>query len=183
MTRRALEGLRIEAPSSATRARRMTRLTRYGIFINGLFPCLRRIVDGWVPGMLGSEKEFRNSLFDHLRRSLPPDCRIEKEYRDGGTTCDLYLKWPGRLAPTEVFFELKHNLKRKTDFDRLVGQIHGLEPSKRKIIVVLCGATDEALLGRLNELFKNQLNDESVFDVFDLLHERNLRIIRKVDLY
>jgi len=158
----------------------MVTLTRAGVAFDGLFPGLRRVIDDWDPGHLKSEKEFKDSLVAHLHQALPSGTRIEKEYRDGGTTCDIYLKWQGLMLSTEVFFELKHNLSRKTDFDRLVGQIIGLEPLKRNIVVVLCGDTDKALLARLVELFENNLNDESVLlNMPSPFFLRNLRIIEK----
>jgi hypothetical protein len=59
-----------------------------------------------------------------------------------------------------VAFELKVDLTRKTDFDRLVGQLEGMEPAKYKTIVVLIGETDPSLLGRLRDRYAKYLEDE-----------------------
>lgn len=67
--------------------------------------------------------------------------------------------WQGLMTSDEVFFEVKRNLQKKTDYDRLVGQITALDPSKRKIIVVLVGDTSKELLGRLMQQFKTELED------------------------
>lgn len=160
----------------------MTKLTKGGVAFSGLFDGIDRVLAEWNPGSLKNERQFKDVLLGHLRASVPPPptCRIEPEYRDGGTTADIYLKWQGFLFTVEVFFELKHNLTRKTDFDRLVGQLHGLEPGKRRIIVVLCGRTDQALLGRLKELFRNHLETSSIPTVWDA-SDPAMRIILKPD--
>ena len=54
---------------------------------------------------------------------------------------------------------MKRNLRKKSDYDRLVGQVEGLKPKKNKIFVVLIGDTDPALLGRLKEQFKGYLEE------------------------
>lgn len=158
----------------------MTPLTRVGVAWEGLFSAIDRVtLNEWNPGPLKSEKQFRDSLLAQLRLGAPPAplCRIEKEYRDGGTTADIYMKWQGLVFSAEIYIELKLNLTRKTDFDRLVGQIHGLEPAKRKIVVVLCGETDPALLGRLKELFTDHLDDSPMR--VDWYNEPSLKIIQK----
>ena len=98
-----------------------------------------------------SSDRFR---FRYLRAALPEDTRIEREYRHAGTTTDVGVIYKGMgFLSNEalVCFELKRNLKKKTDYDRLVGQIEGLRPKKNNVFVVLVGDTDEALVGRLRE--------------------------------
>jgi hypothetical protein len=94
---------------------------------------------------------------------LPEDARIEREYRHDGTTTDVGVIYKGIVSEDRVFFELKRNLKRKTDYDRLIGQIEGLKPRQNKVFVVLVGDTDDALLGRLREHVKNYTGDGSMF--------------------
>ena len=65
--------------------------------------------------------------------------------------CVLYS---GLLANDQVYFEVKRSLRKKSDYDRLVGQVEGLKPKKNKILIVLVGETDPALLGRLRHQFK-----------------------------
>lgn len=106
--------------------------------------------------------EYRDALFDYLRHALPEDVKIEKEYRHGGTTCDLYLCCKEGFSfssDTEVFFEMKHNLTKKDQWDRLVGQIQGLNPQRRNIVVVLTGERNPALVGRLREQYAELLGE------------------------
>ena len=73
---------------------------------------------------------------------------------------DLYVAWKGIIQKDDLAFELKKDLKKKTDFDRLVGQIEGLDPRSNKILVVLIGETDEGLLGRLKEKYASELHGD-----------------------
>ncbi|MDE2490218.1 MAG: hypothetical protein KGM24_05185 [Elusimicrobia bacterium] len=144
----------------------LERRSALSIAWHGLAPTIVNLVTNWEPGKLSSEKQYRDSLFHHLENSLPqpPQCRIEREYRDAGTTTDVFIKWNGVFGATEFHFELKNNLTRKTDFDRLVGQISILLHEKRRVIVVLCGKTDSALLGRLKVQFEDALATDG--DIF-----------------
>jgi hypothetical protein len=99
-------------------------------------------------------------LLNALRDSVPEGTKVEKEYRHRGTTLDVWLEWKGLLARDEVVFEIKVNLNRKTDYDRLVGQLEGMESTKNKTIVVLIGETDSALLGRLKERYAKYTQDD-----------------------
>ncbi len=139
----------------------MKKLTKAGIGWSGLMDNLVPVVEEWAPGELSDELKYRNSLADYLRECAP-EARIEKEYRDGGTTADLFLKWQGIVQSEEVFFELKYNLSKKAAYDRLIGQVHALDPKKRNILIVLCGKTDPALAGRLKDQlreYESGIND------------------------
>lgn len=125
---------------------------------NGLLPVIAKAVATWRPPKLRGELAYRNALFAHLRARLPEDSRLEKEYRHRGTTMDLWLHWKGIVHSDDLSFELKHNLKKKADYDRLVGQIESLEPKKNKVLVVLIGESDSMLLGRLQERYREQMD-------------------------
>jgi hypothetical protein len=127
------------------------RTNKAAISFNGLMPTLEELVKGWKPEPMATETSYSNALAAHLRARLPEDARVEREYRHAGTTTDVGVIYKGLLSDGEVFFELKRNLKRKTDYDRLVGQIEGLKPRDNNIFVILVGDTDEALVGRLKE--------------------------------
>lgn len=121
---------------------------------NGLMTTLEDLVKGWKPEAMATETAYSNALAARLRAALPEDTRVEREYRHAGTTTDVGVIYKGfGILSNEavVMFELKRNLKKKTDYDRLVGQIEGLKPKKNRVFVVLVGDTDEALLGRLRE--------------------------------
>jgi hypothetical protein len=57
---------------------------------------------------------------------------------------------------------LKRNLQQKAQLDRLVGQVHGLQPKTNRIIVLFCGATNPTLVNRFKEVFGAELS--SMFD-------------------
>ena len=115
-----------------------------------------KLVKEWQPESLPTELKYRDSLAAFLRERIK-DAKIETEYRHSGTTADVYVKQSGFLGSSEVFVELKRNLIQKTQLDRLIGQIHGLQPKKNKIIVVLCGEVNPAWVDRFRELFANEL--------------------------
>lgn len=129
------------------------------VAMNGLLPSLEDVLKEWHPEEMKRETQYRDALLKNLRESVPDDCRVEREYRHEGTTADLYLSWKGILQSDEVFFEIKRNLKRKSDYDRLVGQIEGLNPKERNVVVVLVGEVEMALVGRLRERYKRFTDD------------------------
>ncbi len=116
------------------------------------------IVKEWHPKMSVTELQYRDSLIALLRERIS-NAQIEKEFRHGGTTIDIYVKKPGFFSSTEVFIELKRNFLQKPQLDRLVGQLESLEPGKHPVIVILCGQTDPALFTRLKAHFKSRTED------------------------
>ena len=136
----------------------MAKIEKLSVTMNGLLPVFTKFVGTWSPPKLKNEIAYRDHLLAYIRESVPPETKVEREFRHRGTTMDIWVGWKGFLATDELAFELKLNLKKKTDFDRLVGQLEGLEPTKNKIILVLVGETDHALLGRLKEKYAIQIN-------------------------
>jgi hypothetical protein len=136
----------------------MERIGKLAITLKGFIPALRTRLDEWRPEPMKTELQYRDALLAFLRESLPEEARVEKEYRDSGTTADLFVRWTMLLKTTDVFFEIKRNLKKKTDYDRLIGQVAALGPGKNNIIVVLVGDTDSGLVGRLREQYKSEIN-------------------------
>lgn len=132
-----------------------------GFFGAGLQKGLVRILKNWRPPTMKTELDYRNALFERLRNALPESAKIEKEYRHGGTTVDLYVRCKEGFpaSDTEVFFELKRNLTKKNEFDRLVGQIEGLGPRENVIFVILFGERDPALVGRLKKRYAEFLDE------------------------
>ncbi len=136
----------------------ITRVGKATIGLNGLMPTLESLLKDWHPEAMSNEAAYSNALAAYLRTALPEDARVEREYRHAGTTTDVGVLYTGIISNDEVFFEVKRNLRKKPDYDRLVGQVEGLKPRKNKIIVVLVGDTDNALLGRLREHCKAYTN-------------------------
>lgn len=136
----------------------MKKISKAEVAFSGLDDALLRSLKEWRPPSLKTELEYRNHLFDYLRQAPPEDARLEKEYRHSRTTSDLYLHYKGMIGSAEVFFELKHNLKKKAQFTRLVGQIEELDPERHTIFVVLTGESDPSLVARLKERYERPLH-------------------------
>jgi hypothetical protein len=117
----------------------------------------RRLLS-WPHGPLPTEIAYRDSLAKYLHCVLPHGSRIEREYRNVGTTVDIFVRAPLILSTVDVFIELKRRLRRKSEFDRLIGQIETLDPSTRNIFVVLVGDSDPALVARFNEKYRIYLD-------------------------
>lgn len=127
---------------------------------NGFMTSLGQAIEEWKPKTETTELGYRDSLVAHLRKCAP-EARVEPEYRHAGTTADICFKWDGILFPAEAFVELKRNLHQKPQYDRLVGQIEGLDPRRNRIIVVLCGETNPTLADRLRHHYKEFLAQTS----------------------
>jgi len=139
------------------------RISKAQVAWGGLMAALQKVIENWNPARFRSELQFRDSLVDHLRRCAP-EARVEKEYRDNGTTTDIYFVWEGLLETTRVFIELKRDLHQKAQLDRLVGQIELLEPRQNHVIVVFCGTSDEQLLGRFRYKYRHQLTEQFLLE-------------------
>jgi hypothetical protein len=130
-------------------SRQMTQVSKMHVGWNGLLGSLAGRVKVWRPPLLNKEKEYSDALASYLRESLPPDTQVETEYRHHGETIDVYVRYSGILSNDEVFIEVKRRLSRKSEFNRLIGQVMGLGPEKHKLLVVLIGTCDIELVGRL----------------------------------
>lgn len=132
----------------------MTKITKGAVAWDGLMPNLVRAIESWVPIGCQKETEYSDSLAYYLRECAP-DAHIEREYRHLGSTIDIYVRWNGFWGTENIYIELKRNLSQKSQLDRLIGQIEGLQPGQHKIIIVLCGDTAPALLNRLVAKYKS----------------------------
>lgn len=140
----------------------MPPLTKVSVALGNLVTSLRDLIESeWRPDNLPTEVKYRDSLLSFLRKNVPDDARLEREYRHGGTTADIYLSWKGVVFSDEVYVEIKRDLKQKTSYDRLVGQIEALDPGRRSVLLVLVGDTDKALLGRFTERYRDELESTS----------------------
>src|SRR4051794_26764216 len=104
----------------------MERLSKAQIGWDGLLQSVGNVLKNWEPKPSKREIDCSDELAKFLRTVLPEDSRVEREYRHEGTTCDVCVKYLGIFSNDEVFIEVKRNLARKADYDRLVGQIEGL---------------------------------------------------------
>lgn len=129
------------------------RISKPAVTWEGLLASFVKLCLQWQPPELKNEVAYRDHLLDLIRASVPSDAKLEKEYRHRGTTIDIWVRWTGLVFKGELALELKVNLKKKTEFDRLVGQIESLNPEDNAVLIVLIGETDPSLLGRLTEKY------------------------------
>ena len=101
----------------------MKRVSKVDIGWNGLLERLTGCVSAWRPAALNKEIAYSRTLAAYLRECLPEDTHIENEYRHRGETLDVYVRYEGVLWNDEVFIEMKRRLTRKSEFNRLVGQV------------------------------------------------------------
>jgi hypothetical protein len=135
----------------------MPKIEKLSVTWNGLLLSFAELVHHWGPPALKNETAYRDHLLTHIRDSVPADTKLEREFRHHGTTIDIWLRWSGLVQRGEIAFELKVNLKKKTEFDRLVGQVESLDPRNNNVLLVLIGETDQSLLGRLREKYASQI--------------------------
>lgn len=87
-----------------------------------------KAIHSWNPeGGLKNEIALRKSLAKHLRQSLPESYMVIEEYAKERSKVDIALaENTFQKEESEIFaIELKFRLKKKTDIDRLIGQIMG----------------------------------------------------------
>lgn len=132
--------------------------TKVEIVQNGIVPSIAALLRDWHPLSLKNEPAYSNALANHLRAVLPQGAHIERERPHEGAPRDIRIAYDD----DEVFLEVKYQLQKNTELDRLVGQIEGLKPRKNKIIIALIGDTKQKLLGKLNEQFHSYLSNQRV---------------------
>ena len=104
------------------------------------------IVGQWIPKKKYSkEPEYRDDLMEFIRSELK---RSQQDLLFGAPETHLVKKESGRhLADIgideNIGVELKLNLRRKAEMDRLEGQVSGFTREYSCIIVVLCGEVSE----------------------------------------
>jgi hypothetical protein len=132
----------------------MSEITHARISWEGLLGAVTACVEKWRPSPQNKEVAYSRLLTEHLRQSLPDDAQVESEYRHAGETLDVFVRCGGMFMEDEMFIEVKRRLTRKPEFNRLVGQVSALNPDKHKILIVLIGACDIELVGRLRHQFR-----------------------------
>ncbi len=114
---------------------------------------------GWEPVGCKRELDYHISLEAKLRAKFP-DAHIEREYRHNGTTADLMFMRSALLGKVALLIEVKRDLVKKAEYDRLVGQVMAISPASYNVMVILCGKTDEKYVSRFLETFKEYMNDD-----------------------
>ena len=107
-----------------------------------------RLIKKWKPEEFSNEKQYRNDLVKFLRKQefdWYGEVIITKE--DGRGLCDIAIN-------QEVGIELKKDLKKKSEVDRLSGQIIDYKRQYDNLIILLVGKTNEDTL----DLLKSKIN-------------------------
>lgn len=139
-----------------------------------LFDDVLEIVKDWKPkGKYTSESGYRDDLMAYLRKKL----NEPEPFSFGLTKKHVIRKESGRhLADIgvdrKVGIELKMNLTKKTQRNRLVGQLTDYMKDYKGIIVVLCGEIREAECEELREDIK-RISPEDFFG-----EETPIKIVR-----
>lgn len=136
-----------------------SRISAPEIFLKRLFgSVVDRVRSEWSPGRLADERAYQRSLEAFLRAVLPGRAALSPEYPHLGGRLDFFIRFEGLVQRHEVIVELKHDLKDKAEFDRLVGQLEGLEPDRQEILLVLCGETRPDFLATLERRYEALMN-------------------------
>ncbi len=143
-----------------------------------LFSEVVSIVNRWVPQKkYDKEPEYRDDLIEFLRRELnkpsyfsfgPPQ-RISVRREASKGLCDI-------AVDRKIGIELKKDLSKKKQVDRLIGQIVDYKKDYEDILIVLVGNTNKEAL----ELLKDKINDlKGNQMIFSFSREPRIKIIDK----
>jgi hypothetical protein len=120
-----------------------------GDFWFGLKPLqtVEDLISSWSPRNCSKHDDYKISLHKHLRDYFGPDA--VKESGSGRGRVDIMVG-----GKVKVAIEIKVNLQRTTEFDRLVGQSKRYECDY--MVIVLCGRShDDHLVDMLYEEMPN----------------------------
>ena len=136
---------------------REKRNNKEGKMFGSLCDDVLSIIKRWVPTKKYSrEAGYRDDLMEFIRRELK---RSQQNILFGPPRTHLVKKESGRhLADIgideDIGVELKLNLRKKAEMDRLEGQVSGFTREYSCIIVVLCGEVSEEIVEELKYRFK-----------------------------
>lgn len=118
---------------------------------NGLIHAMADFLcESWHPPWGKDELAYSTHLTEFIREHTHAQV-VKHQYPHRGQKVDVYASWRGLLSTSELYIEVKLNLRRKGDYDRLVGQIEGFGPTHDDpLIVMLVGDTDESYFEQLS---------------------------------
>jgi len=140
--------------------------------MGSLFDDVLQAINDWNPkAEYSTENKYRDDLLAFLRKSLDPPGSsvyyppiwgfdslrhhfIKKEA--GRSLADIGIDY-------EIGIELKRNLKRKSQINRLVGQVVDYLSGYSYVIIVLCGHTDQEAVDVLKHNLRRIVNSSSLF--------------------
>jgi hypothetical protein len=99
----------------------------------------REALEGWAPNNCRTEGDYKKSLYLFLHAYFnDPHIPIRKEYQVGASKVDININ-------NQVLVEIKKDLHKKAEYDRLRGQIDDYLSSDLEIIILLIGKTEPQL--------------------------------------
>jgi len=117
------------------------------------------IIEEWSPKKKYSKEiEYRDDLMEFIRKELK---RNQQNILFGTSETHCVKKESGRhLADIgideDIGVELKLNLRRKAEMDRLEGQVSGFSREYSCIIIVLCGKVSDEIVEELEYRFRQR---------------------------
>ncbi|MHC1584755.1 MAG: hypothetical protein ACXQS7_00600 [Candidatus Syntropharchaeia archaeon] len=117
------------------------------------------IIEEWSPKKKYSKEiEYRDDLMEFIRKELK---RSQQNILFGTPETHCVKKESGRhLADIgideDIGVELKLNLRRKAEMDRLEGQVSGFSREYSCIIIVLCGKVSDEIVEELEYRFRQR---------------------------
>ena len=114
------------------------------------FGFLQELIHQWSPIECSNEKDYENSLVQHLRNRLD-EVEITPQYGLGRAKADICIAH-------KFLVDMKTNFVTTGEYQRLLGQLLDYIASDKRVIIVLTGETDPDLKMRLETFIKNENN-------------------------
>lgn len=111
-------------------------------------------INSWKPQKCGSEKEYENSLYNHLSETLK-GLEITTQFSIGRSKADIVIE-------DKCIIELKSKLTKSSDYHRLIGQISDYKKWGDFIIILIVDHYDLKLI----EDIKKHLVDLGLMDCY-----------------
>ena len=138
--------------------------------MHSLFDNVLQIIKDWNPkAKYSTESKYRDDLIRCLRKNLnhPGNCVFDSPiWGFDSSGQHLIKKEAGRsladiAIDDEIGIELKLNLKRKSQINRLVGQVVDYLSAYSYVIIVLCGHAEQEAVGVLKHNLKRIVRSSS----------------------
>lgn len=140
------------------------------MFGNYFFNTVAKAVEEWIPKReYAKEGKYKDDLMQFLRERLPSE-----DYAIGkGAFLDIEIN-------DKIGIELKRNLKRKTERNRLVGQVMDFLKEHSYALVVLCGNVEQKTVNDLNRNFRFSTPDSSLIQnkIVKIISKDNSQILK-----
>lgn len=131
-------------------------IIRKAMFLIDPISEVKKAIDAWFPEMCESEADYENSLYEFLHEHFD-DVQITRQYGIGRSRADLNVG-------NKVLVEIKKDLKIKTHYDRLIGQLGDYMKWTGATIILLVGTADPNLKKELVQHAKVRGSIRTLYD-------------------